>query len=82
MRLNEREQAIADRIREEAPGDILRLEPGVNGFLVVQALPDASQPTLSRVTLEEYPDGSESLHWELLGSVDPSGLESDDSQPS
>lgn len=56
------------RIREEAPGEILRLGPDVKGFLVVQKLPDDTQPDLYRVTLEKQPDGTEKLHWAYLGA--------------
>ncbi len=36
MSLSERQEVVADRIREEATGEILRLDPDVKGFLVVQ----------------------------------------------
>ncbi|MFB6282593.1 MAG: hypothetical protein ABEK59_01475 [Halobacteria archaeon] len=77
MGLTESQEAVAARIREKAPGEILRLDPGVKGFLVVQQLPDDPQPILYRVTLEKQIDGSESLHWAYLG---PSN-ESDDASP-
>lgn len=77
MGLTEIQEAVAARIREEAPGELLRLDPDVKGFLVVQQLPDDPQPILYRVTLEKQIDGSESLHWAYLG---PS-KESDGDQP-
>lgn len=79
MEMTEREQEIADRVREEALGEIHRLDTDVGGFLVVQKLPDTSSPSLYRVSLEEQVDGSESLHWELLGSVNPDESDADDS---
>lgn len=69
MKLTETQAEVATRIREEAPGEILRLDPDVEGVLVVQQLPDNPQPILYRVTLEERIDGSESLHWAYLGPV-------------
>lgn len=69
MELTERQKAEAARIREEAPGEILRLDPGVKGFHVVQQLADDPRPILYRVTLEKQIDGSESLHWAYLGPV-------------
>jgi len=70
MGLNESQKSIAARIREEAPGEILRLDSGVKGFLVVQQLPDDPQPSLYRVTLEKHIDGSESLHWTYVGPAE------------
>jgi len=78
MGLTERQQEIVDRIREEAPGDIIRIEPDIIGFLVVQELPEASSPTLYRVTLEKQIDESEPLHWNLLGPVSRTESERDD----
>lgn len=53
MGLTESQEAVAARIHEEALGEILRLDPDVKGFLVVQKLPDDPQPILYRVTLEK-----------------------------
>lgn len=78
MGLTEREEEIADRIREEAPGNVLRLDADVVGFLVVQELPTASSPHLYRVTVEKQVDGSESLHWTLLGPVNRPGSDDQD----
>lgn len=69
MKLTESQAAVATRIREEAPGEILRLGPDLEGLRVVQQLSDNSQPVLYRVTLEEQIDGPESLHWADLGPV-------------
>lgn len=77
MGLTERQEAVAARIREEAPGDILRLDPDMKGFLVVQKLADDPQPILYRVTLEKQIDESESLHWAYLGPAE----EADDDSP-
>lgn len=60
MGLTEHQEAVAARIREESPGEILRLDPDVKGFLLVQKLADDPQPILYRVTLEKQIDGSES----------------------
>ncbi|WP_396614015.1 hypothetical protein ACH9L7_19660 (plasmid) [Haloferax sp. S1W] len=77
MESTENQEPIKTRIREEASGEILRLEPDVKGFLVVQKLPDGLQTNLYRVTLEKQTDGTEELHWAYLG---PS-KESDDGYP-
>lgn len=69
MGLTDSQEAVATRIRDEAPGEVLRLDPGVKGFLVVQQLPDDPQPILYRVTLEKQIDGSESLQWACVGPV-------------
>jgi len=69
MDSTESQEAVAVRIRDEAPGEILRLDSVVKGFLVVQQLPDDPQPILYRVTLEKQIDGSESLHWAYVGRV-------------
>lgn len=76
MELNENRQRVADRIRKEAPGEILRLEPDIKGFIVVQQLADDPKPILYRVTLERQIDGSESLHWAYLGPVNQSSGDS------
>lgn len=73
MELSERQQRAVDCIRKEAAGEILRIEPGIKGFHVVQQLDDDSEPILYSVTLETRPDGSESLHWATLGTVKESG---------
>lgn len=69
--MNDTQQELADRIRDEAPGEILRMKLDMDGFLVVQKLPDDPAPELYRVTIETQRDGVESLHWAFLGSIDP-----------
>lgn len=70
--MNDKQQEIADRIRAEAPGEILSLVPDVEGFLVIQKLPEEHNPMLYRVALEKQINGEESLHWALLGPVNQS----------
>lgn len=65
--MNEQQQEIADRVRKEATGEILGIEPDMNGVLVVQQLPTQPHPDLYRVVFEERVDGEQSLHWTYLG---------------
>ena len=76
MALTDKQRDLAARISKEASGEILRLDPDVKGFLVVLQRPEDPSPVLYRVTLEKHTDGSESLHWAFLGSVDQSETDS------
>lgn len=82
MGLTDRQQELADRIRADAAGDVLRLEPDETGFLVVRASSSETAPQLYRVTSEKQMDDSVSLHWELLGPVEEADvdLEADDTE--
>ena len=74
MDFTAQQQTIVDRIRNETESEIQRIEPATVGVLVVRQPPDAAVPKLFHVTLEPSVDGSDSLHWEFVGSVDGTTL--------
>lgn len=80
MELSEGEAEIMELIRERATGDIIRIDVDEHGFLVVQTTSELPDPHLYKVTLEEHPDGSESLKWKLLEPMNQSAQDVQDNQ--
>lgn len=64
------DDGLRRRIEDDAAGRVLRITES-DGFVeVTQRLPDEEGTYLFHVTLEQRPDGAESIHWNLIGSVD------------
>ena len=64
------DESLRERIEEDAAGTILRVTEEDGIVEVVQRLPDEEGTYLYHVSLESHPDENESLHWNLIGSVD------------
>ncbi len=59
-----------ERIEADAAGTVVDVRDADDVVEVVQRLPDDEGTYLYRVSVERHPDGSDSLNWTLLGSVD------------
>ena len=64
------DESLRERIEEDAAGTVLRIVETEGIVEVVQRLPDEEGTYLYHVSLETHPDESESIHWNLIGSVD------------
>lgn len=69
------DESLRERIEEDAAGTVIRITETEGIIEVVQRLSDGEGPYLYHVSLESYPDGTESIHWDLIGSVDEGGTE-------
>lgn len=65
----ELDESLRERIKEDAAGTVIRMTESDGVIKVVQRLPDRGGTYLFHVSVESHPDETESIHWDLLGSV-------------
>lgn len=63
------DESLRRHIESEAAGEILQLTEKEGIIEVIQRLPDEEGAYLFHVSIESHPDETESLHWDLIGSV-------------
>ena len=63
------DESLRERIEADAAGTVLRITETDGIIEVVQRLPDEAGAYLYHVSLESHPDETESIHWDLIGSV-------------